>query len=124
MLSILAEANPILRTVDEDGCSIVIVTLMHGEKARLFREDFDRIMSEGYSPLWCMSSTREGDRYVAVYGRPSKGPKFRPAIADLVTSRKRSQPRPTHVDRDPLNLRRDNLLIRQKPRGARIKVSA
>lgn len=117
MLAILTEANPILRTIDADGNHIVIVTLLRGEKALLLEEDFNRIIAQGYSPLWRMARARDGSCYVAIYGRSGRAAKFRPAIADLVVERKRSQPLPVHLDNDPLNLRRDNLLIPQKQGG-------
>ncbi|WP_018185174.1 hypothetical protein [Kaistia granuli] len=117
MLAILTEANPIQRTIDGDRNHIVIVTLLRGEKALLLEEDFNRIIAQGYSPLWRMARARDGSSYVAIYGRSGRAAKFRPAIADLVVERKRSQPLPIHLDNNPLNLRRDNLLIPQRQSG-------
>ncbi|PPE80328.1 hypothetical protein C3941_09190 [Kaistia algarum] len=102
---------PINRTADEDGSAIVVVTLMGGKKARLFAEDFDRLMEEGYSPVWDVSSSRSAP-YVFIRGISTKRvPMLRPAVADLIVHRKRRQNPATSRDGDPLNLRRDNLFI-------------
>lgn len=118
MMPLLMEIEPISHTVDTDGQRVTIVTLVDGQKAKLFSDDFHRIMAAGYSPLWRLTHAN-GIPVVALRLQtlgPSglRGRKLRTivtSIADLITRKRSKDCRPVHVDGDPLNLRRDNLCL-------------
>ena len=49
-----------VRTLDRDGRQIVLVPLAnHDQPAKLFAEDWDRLMREGISPQWTFNMGRD-----------------------------------------------------------------
>lgn len=93
-----------VRSIDADGREVVLVQLANTDKfAKLFPEDWERIVAAGYSPNWAWNC------------RAVRIPDYRantlraPRIIAGVTG---SHLRVVQKDRNPLNLRRDNLIVK------------
>lgn len=92
--------RPPVRTLDGDGREILLVPLANSNKsARVFPEDYARLVAAGFSPNWFENC---GAVKVADWRNGVK------RVCRLI-----HQPvgdaRVSPVDRDPLNLRSDNL---------------
>jgi hypothetical protein len=98
-----------IHSMDGDGRAIVLVPLAnHAEPARLFAEDFDRLMEGGVGHLWTLNSNGKGNWYVRacsskVFGNIT-------TVARLIADAGRGQC-VRHEDGNRLNLRADNLTI-------------
>jgi len=93
-----------VRTRDVDGREIVLVQLARTDKqAKLFAVDWDRLTASGYSANWAWNC------------RAVRIPNYRTntlRASRLVAGVEAPGLRVTHRDRNPLNLRRDNLVVK------------
>jgi hypothetical protein len=93
-----------------DGKDVIVVPLQASWGcARLFEEDFQRLIDAGLSPFWSYNSNGGGVSYVRASlsgGRCGE----QVSLARLVAGAKKGQ-RVRYRDRDPRNLRSDNLYI-------------
>ncbi|MBE7185483.1 MAG: hypothetical protein INR68_13890 [Methylobacterium mesophilicum] len=106
--------RPPIRARDIDGRDILRVPLANIDLcARVFPEDFDRLLIEGHSPNWCWNN---GMVKVRVDGKPER-------VARLLR-KPEGNARVGHADRDPLNLRADNLQAKPFKRHERTGLSA
>lgn len=98
-------------TTDASGRRIAHVGLSGTtDRAELLAEDLDRILADGYSPLWSFTITG-GDRwYVLVRANNPKGRQRTITAARLVAKAGRGQV-VKYADRDRLNLLPENLLV-------------
>lgn len=98
-----------IHTMDRDGRAIVLVPLAnHAQPARLFAEDFDRLMEGGVGHLWTLNSNGQGNWYV----RACSSTVFDNivTVARLIADAGRGQC-VRYADGNRLNLRADNLSI-------------
>ncbi len=97
-------------TTDADGNAIVLVPLAnHASPAKLFADDFDRLMTDGYSDQWTLNTAKGGYSYVRVANSQVAG--CLESVARLVTNAGRGQV-VRYRDGNRLNLRQDNLIAR------------
>lgn len=95
-------------TTDTDGEAVVLIPLAnHNEPAKLFRDDFDRLMAEGCSDQWMLNSNGQGHAYVRV-GNSNVAGQLE-SVARLVFNAGNGVV-VKHYDGDRLNLRSDNLM--------------
>lgn len=104
--------RPPARTLDKDGREVLLVPLANtSATAKVFPEDFQRLMDAGFSPNWCLNcgAVKVGD--------------WRNGVQRLcrLIAQPQGTVRVSMKDKDPLNLRSDNLQV--KPYVAR-KVSS
>jgi hypothetical protein len=100
-------------SIDAFGQHIAHVTLYGNEHVvSLYVEDLHRILGDGWSPNWFLTSTGGRHRYVLVNARSPKGAPRSLTVARLVARVGKGQ-MVAYADGDRLNLRRDNLLVRR-----------
>jgi hypothetical protein len=105
------------REVDLDGAKIVRVAIANspkGETARLLEIDFDWLVSEGYGHGWYLMGNGKGRRYVRVNLGGGTKPGTARTIANILMAPPRGK-QVRFIDKNPLNLRRDNLTYQDKP---------
>lgn len=101
--------KPIL-TADKDGADIALVFVKHGSKpAKLLRQDFDTLIEAGFIDHWTLNKGRVVGYSQAIGNAHGIARAIMQAPAGKLVM---------YRDRDPLNLRRDNLFIpiRKRPR--------
>ncbi|OZB59014.1 MAG: hypothetical protein B7X39_13020 [Lysobacterales bacterium 14-68-21] len=100
-------------TTDASGRRIAHVALSGTtERTKLLADDLDRILADGYSPLWSFTITG-GDRwYVLVPANNPKGRQRTLTVARLVAQAGRGQI-VKYADGDRLNLLPENLLVKE-----------
>ena len=102
-------------TIDRDGREIVLVPLAnHNEPAKLFTEDWDRLMRAKISPHWTLNGAN-GFPYVRCGVRRAGR---LDTVARLILRAGAGQV-VGYCSEDRLNLRRDNLRIKPRSVGAR-----
>src|SRR5437879_5988900 len=85
--------------LDEDGIPLVSVPLTNIDKnVTLYQEDFNRLFQSGLDPRWRLSLGQVLERGSA-----------RVSVARLVANAKKGD-KIQYLDRNPCNLRRDNLV--------------
>lgn len=100
-------------STDTEGQLVAHVALFGNEHVvTLYAEDLDRILADGWSPNWFLTSTGGHIRYVLVNARSPKGAPRSLTVARLVAQVGKGQ-MVAYADGDRLNLRRDNLLVRR-----------
>lgn len=100
-------------STDTAGQRIAHVALFGNEHVvTLYAEDLDRVLADGWSPNWFLTSTGGRNRYVLVNARSPKGTPRSLTVARLVAQVGKGQ-MVAYADGDRLNLRRDNLLVRK-----------
>lgn len=94
--------RPPVRTQDPDGSDVLLVPLANTDLfARILPADYDRLLAQGHSPNWCWNNDTVK---VRVNGKPER-------VARLILTPE-GDARIGHADRDPLNLRSDNLRVK------------
>jgi len=93
-----------IRATDRDGKAVLLIPLANSDKlAKVFPEDYDRLIARGYSPNWCWNV-----RTVKV----SDWKHNTPRVARLIMDVQGPAFQVRHRDGDPLNIRRDNLIVK------------
>lgn len=93
-----------IRSTDRDGKAVLLVPLANSDKvAKVFPEDYDRLIARGFSPNWCWNV-----RTVKV----SDWKHNTPRVARLIMDVEGPAFHVRHRDGDPLNIRRDNLIVK------------
>lgn len=106
-----------IRTTDPDGTPVVRVPLAKGKGwAVLLAEDFDKLMSLGFSSRWCLNSSGTGHAYVRC------GHSHREATGGLLTVARlimggANKACVRYHDEDRTNLRRGNLYLAEDARS-------
>jgi len=117
-----AARRPLILTEDDDGAKIVQVHLAGGDFAKVFADDFTKLMALGLSPNWFLNDNG-GDRvYVRTHMPLEKG-----WTGNIITVARFIRPVPLrglivrHLDGRPLNLRRDNLFVSERRSRAKAR---
>lgn len=101
-------------TTDKDGADIALVFVKHGSKpAKLLRGDFEDLTKAGFIDHWTLNSGYvKGYSQVIGNAHGIARAIMKAPVGKLVMYR----------DRDPLNLRKDNLMIpvRKRPRKSNV----
>lgn len=91
-----------LKALDRDGTAILLVPLANSTaRARILPEDYQALIAHGVSPHWCLNGA------VKVGAWPLNVQR----VARLIMA-PQGNVQVRHRDRDPLNLRRENLVLR------------
>lgn len=90
--------------------AIANVTLASGQTAQLEAEDFNRLMDRGFSDQWWFHSNGGRNAYVRTSRRDAPDQMF--TIARLIVEGAFGT-RVRYQDKDALNLRRANLMVRE-----------
>ncbi len=86
------------------GCAPGLWAVANSDKlAKVFPEDYDRLIARGFSPNWCWNV-----RTVKV----SDWRHNTPRVARLIMDVQGPAIHVRHRDKDPLNIRRDNLIVK------------
>ena len=100
-------------TTDADGQQLVHVALANtDQRATLYAEDYQRLISAGFSRHWSFNDNGNGSAYVKANGRRADGRQTKVRIARLIAGAGKGE----HVrfaDGNTRNLRADNLRIQR-----------
>lgn len=106
--------RPVRFVEDMDGQEIALVTLKGGDVAKLFTDDYERLMDVGVSPNWFLNRDGSGARgYVRTHVPARFGWGNVAQVARLITQPVMRGLILRYADGDRLNLRRDNLVARE-----------
>ena len=125
MTNITTRKTPARRRItwstDHDGEAIVIVTLSNGEKAKLFAEDYERLVEMGISPNWTANGNGNGQFYVRTKLTDALGWGNNAMVSRLIAPPTTRGLVLRHRDGNRLNLRRDNLEIVERRSRAKAR---
>lgn len=104
-----------IHTYDIDRQPIVLIPLggkcVSGQFAKLLEEDYNDLLSKGYSPNWCVNEDGSGrNQYVTLYCRITR---TQTTISRLIIEPTKRQVI-RYYDGNSLNLRRDNLYLEDR----------
>lgn len=108
----MKKLNKVLHATDTDGAEIVLVPLANlTVKAKVLKEDYERLIALGLSNRWNLNSNNNGLHYVRVSPVNLKGGQ---TLTELLVSRLVAQAGSKQIvryqDGNRLNLRSDNLI--------------
>ncbi len=106
--------TPIRFTLDEDREAIALVPIL-GSKvpAKLFAEDYSALIEAGYGDRWVLNSNGKGQAYVRCSAKKHLG--NTETVARLILKLPKGH-RVCYLDKNRLNLRRDNLVLVERKR--------
>lgn len=115
--------QPPFRFTDAGGHTLVRVHLCDGTAAIVDAEDFDRLMSLGFSPRWFPSGDGQGRSYVCVAPPPGSALNHstRVNVARLIAPPASRGVVVKYADGNRLNLRRENLIGRRAETNAKAR---
>lgn len=106
-MSNIQSRTPYCGTDPKDGAQVVFVPLANGKGiARVLPDDFDALVAAGFTKSWSLNSNGGGNAYVRAYQSNASG---RHVTVARVIAGARSGQCIRYWDRDPTNLRADNL---------------
>jgi hypothetical protein len=101
--------RPVVHLLDRDGTPIVRVPLPCGDVATLCADDFDALTAAGVSPNWTLNANgQRSAAYVRVAMPGKRGSLV--TVARLIAGAAPGA-EVSYRDRNPLNLRRGNLIV-------------
>ena len=111
------------RFTDAAGHTVVRVSLCDGTHAVVDEDDFDRLVSLGFSPRWFPSGDGQGRSYVCVSPPAGSGLNHstRVNVARLIAPPASRGMVVKYADGDRLNLRRENLIGRRAETNAKAR---
>lgn len=110
MNKIMQQAAPEF-TTDADGLRLAHVALANTDKrVTLYAEDYDRLITDGWSRHWALTNTGGRFEFVLVNGRGPHDRTRTVTVARLIARCGKGQ-RTHYADGDRTNLRRDNLTV-------------
>lgn len=111
------------RFTDAGGHTVVRVYLCNGTHAVVDEDDFDRLVSLGFSPRWFPSGDGKGRSYVCVTPPPESGLNHstRINVARLIAPPASRGVVVKYADGNRLNLRRSNLIGRRAETNAKAR---
>lgn len=114
------------RFTDAGGHTVVRVYLCDGTHAVVDEDDFDRLVSLGFSPRWFPSGDGKGRSYVCVAPPSGSGLNhgIRVNVARLIALPASRGVVVKYADGDRLNLRRSNLIAHRAETNAKARESA